>query len=370
MTGGNKTEAKRILDTFRSGGGTYMWEGIKLGLTTLHEVVGQSGENATLLFLTDGEPSDKDHIKNMQEYKDKTALNCTVNTFGFGYSLNSILLKDLAHEGNGTFAFIPDSSLVGTVFVNALTNILCSASVNATLSIEHLGDAHIDNFVGGHKANNTSWVSTVQIGSLQYGQSKDYVVKISGIKPNEPYLRATLKYRDVVTGKEVIIEEEGTTQLDTVQTQIHIIRAKYLETCEKSLSVDLKSAQKLITDLIKEIESSPVANEPFVVDLVQDLSGQITEALSKQEWFQKWGRHFLPSIIDAHREQQCNNFKDFGVQHYGGELFKELRDKIDEVFITLPPPKPSASSSSYSSSSTSSYSAPTNMNVYYNQGGG
>jgi len=39
--------------------------------------------------------------------------------------------------------------------------------------------------------------------------------------------------------------------------------------------------------------------------------------------------------------QQCNNFKDPGVQHYGGEIFNQLRDKIDEIFINLPPPKPS-----------------------------
>jgi hypothetical protein len=36
-----------------------------------------------------------------------------MNTFGFGYSLDSALLNDISHEGNGTYAFIPDSSLVG-----------------------------------------------------------------------------------------------------------------------------------------------------------------------------------------------------------------------------------------------------------------
>jgi len=43
----------------------------------------------------------------------------------------------------------------------------------------------------------------------------------------------------------------------------------------------------------------------------------------------------------AHLLQQCNNFKDPGVQHYGGSLFHTIRDVIDENFGKIPPPKPS-----------------------------
>lgn len=38
--------------------------------------------------------------------------------------------------------------------------------------------------------------------------------------------------------------------------------------------------------------------------------------------------------------QQCNNFKDPGVQLYGGKLFSEIRDDADDVFNNLPFPKP------------------------------
>lgn len=37
---------------------------------------------------------------------------------------------------------------------------------------------------------------------------------------------------------------------------------------------------------------------------------------------------------------QANNFKDPGVQIYGGKLFQSLRDTADAVFLKLPPPKP------------------------------
>jgi len=39
--------------------------------------------------------------------------------------------------------------------------------------------------------------------------------------------------------------------------------------------------------------------------------------------------------------QQCHNFKDNGVQNYGGVLFREVQDQANEAFITLPPPKQS-----------------------------
>ena len=34
--------------------------------------------------------------------------SCIVNTFGFGYSLNSELLQKVATEGQGSYGFIPD----------------------------------------------------------------------------------------------------------------------------------------------------------------------------------------------------------------------------------------------------------------------
>merc|ERR1719330_187022 len=76
--------------------------------------------------------------------------------------------------------------------------------------------------------------------------------------------------------------------------------------------------------------------------LMEDLTGQVSEALSRPDWYLRWGVHYLPSLMFAHLSQQCNNFKDAGVQFYGGRLFKQLREAADRIFIELPPPTPTA----------------------------
>lgn len=50
------------------------------------------------------------HLKELQDYKaSHDGLRFQLNTFGFGYDLDSALLDGLAREGNGTYAFCPVS---------------------------------------------------------------------------------------------------------------------------------------------------------------------------------------------------------------------------------------------------------------------
>merc|ERR1711871_1356502 len=88
------------------------------------------------------------------------------------------------------------------------------------------------------------------------------------------------------------------------------------------------------------------------------------------DYFNRWGRHYLPSLARAHLVQQCNNFKDPGVQAYGGKLFQELRDAVDDIFCKLPPPKPSCpvfQGGSYGGWSQGAAPPPVNMSTFHNR---
>merc|ERR1719506_166687 len=111
------------------------------------------------------------------------------------------------------------------------------------------------------------------------------------------------------------------------------------------------------------------ADEKYVSDLLQDLEGQVAMSVSRNDWFRRWGIHYLPSIQRAHVLQQCLNFKDPGMQHYGGELFREVRDTADDRFNELPAPTPSidppVARSSYGGAAPTNY-APINMATFNN----
>merc|ERR1711981_619500 len=91
-------------------------------------------------------------------------------------------------------------------------------------------------------------------------------------------------------------------------------------------SVD--AAAKILATAVKRIRALPhgvAQQDPRVADACKDLLGQVKEAISRKDFFQRWGRHYLPSLAQAHLQQRCNNFKDPGVQHYGGKLFTDQR---------------------------------------------
>ena len=106
--------------------------------------------------------------------------------------------------------------------------------------------------------------------------------------------------------------------------------------------------------------------------LSEDMNGQISEAINNMEYFRKWGRHYITSLGRSHGLQQCNNFKDPGIQCYGGELFRTIRDFADDQFCSLPVPvlktPPSVTATrGYSGSSTGPASVtriPSSMAAY------
>jgi len=98
----------------------------------------------------------------------------------------------------------------------------------------------------------------------------------------------------------------------------------------------------------------------------------LKEAIQRQpeDYYRKWGLHYLPSLSCAHLLQQCNNFKDPGIQFYGGAIFHTQRDKIEDIFIKLPPPTPTRGASAYYGGGTTNSAPLASMATYYNASGG
>merc|ERR1719384_304096 len=130
------------------------------------------------MLLTDGQPGDSGHVEKLRSYKDQNpGFNFQLNTFGFGYNLDSQLLLNLAVEGDGTFSFIPDGLIVGTTFVNSLANIISTKVQTVNLNLMPVGGAQFSGSVNGnYKVSEESWGRLVNLGPLQIGQPRDLVI--------------------------------------------------------------------------------------------------------------------------------------------------------------------------------------------------
>lgn len=198
---------------------------------------------------------------------------------------------------------------------------------NAFLTIECLNGNALDttNALNTYSSTKVPDGVKYRIGTIQFGQSKDIVIPMN-FNYSTPYLRATLEYINAVTGSLVTVSVEASDKCNddgTIAVQLHRLQAvdairRALTKCKS----DKDTAQAIIREAIGKLSGS---TDDLILDIVKDLEGEVSEALSKEEHFDKWGKHYLPSLLGAHLHQQCNNFKDPGVQHYGGDLFEELR---------------------------------------------
>ena len=314
---------------------------------------GDLHKNSAVLLLTDECPTDepvRGHIAELQNYKQKCGgeFPAIINTFGFGYDLNSKLLDDIAGVGKGTYAFIPDGSFVGTIFVNSMSNLLSNVAVNVTLEVDlsNLKVTSLDMLKHFDKKTMEQKLE-FKLGSVQFGQRKSLILPVKFNFCSIKKISGSLKYyspfhETVNCPFEVKLIDKNDPQAEVCYFRI-LSGSTMLDTVENMQvpSAKLKNQLELIERVLDEISKSNIKNDVFIKDLVVDLKKQVSMALSKQDFYNKWGRHYLPSLAYAHLLQQCNNFKDPGVQHYGSEIFQKNRDKLDQIFLTLPAPKAS-----------------------------
>jgi len=346
-----------------------------------------SHKNAAVLLLTDGMPNivpPRGHIPMLQKYQKDMGgeLPGIINTFGFGYSLDSKLLNDVSAIGSGTYSFIPDGSMVGTIFVNSMSNLLSNVAVNVEIELDLDNNSKLEksDLLKYFRTQSSGQKLELNLGSVIFGQKKSIVLPISFPNFNNKILQGTLKYKspfqDSVVSPfnckitnnndpQALISrfrvDTGNILLDTVDF-LHTNSEKDRHKSDATILEHLSQQMKTLENLIKTMETSAVKDDPYVKDLLLDLKEQVLIALGKKEFYYRWGQHYLPSLAQAHLLQQCNNFKDPGVQHFGGEIFTSIRDKLDDIFLTLAPPTPSIRRGSNTTTVM-------NMQAFYNPSG-
>lgn len=339
----------------------------------------------------------------------------TIHTFGFGYNLRSGLLKSIAEIGGGNYGFIPDAGMIGTVFNHAVANLQSTYAMRAVLRLTYDSSLEIAETMGDHvnravpvQRKDGATDLTLPLGNLQYGQSRDVFLQVKNMPTSSDSSKASqatrifakIEYKvahavpspaePVLATFEVTADLSQASQLSETEIAFHESRA---EMCDFVLSlfqlrsdlewtkrnVPITQKQEEFEALVQAIPARGFAerdadNKALMEDLCgEEPHGQVRTALSKNDFLERWGLHYLLSYVNAHTRQICNSFKDQGPLRYGVDspLFQRCLGHLDEQFNRLPPPKPSRqvydrqtgharflSSSSVSISAYNSSSAP------------
>lgn len=288
------------------GGQTNIWDALRLCIDNISShSTNLADSNVEVYLLTDGTPNinpPKPIVETMDQYlrmKMDKEVKIRFSTFAYGYDLDSELCYNISQNSNGMFGFIPDSSMVGTVFINSLSQSL--------------------------------------IGAKNEEEEADEKIYSDVLQDFTRILKNCTDLKQCTTQQTIT---DFYTQLEAILTQLN---------GDPRLS-------DFINDLMKDCENSDDPN-----------SGQIYKAM-RPDFYRKWGRHYLLSVLSAFSNKICINFKDKAMQHFRNEKFIKEQSRIENIFIQLAPPEPSIRRSV----GNSSYStpAPTSMTGYYNSGGG
>ena len=77
-------------------------------------------------LFTDGEPNINPPMGIVPSLKEVISgipnVDFTISTFAFGYQVDSKLMEEISKIGNGIYGYCPDCTMVGTIFVNFMSN--------------------------------------------------------------------------------------------------------------------------------------------------------------------------------------------------------------------------------------------------------
>lgn len=136
----NKNFAKERILSMQPDSCTYLWSGIRLAL---HQFSSDPDMTAALMVLTDGQPNEplsNGIIAAMRRWCKGRGLErmpVPIHTFGFGYNLKGGLLQSISGFGGGDYSFVPDASMLGTVFNHAVANLKSTYAQKAILTLTY-----------------------------------------------------------------------------------------------------------------------------------------------------------------------------------------------------------------------------------------
>ena len=312
------------IEKMHADGCTNIWDSLRLAIEVTKRF---ENYNTCLMLFTDGEPNINPPLGIVHSLKELITgiknVNFTISTFAFGYNVDSELMEEIAKVGNGIYGYCPDCTMVGTIFVNFMANIL--NTIESTVKID---------------VKNKNLNKIFEIGGLYSGMARHlgFILKKMNFKETDISLYLGSNKKNEIKGIDL-----GENNDEIMDQYFRFRLIKLLEEIISSKNKDYKKNLENVKDLYEEINKIEKKTEfmnNLLIDLIHENEnhGQIEKAI-KPEYFQKWGLNYLLSFLRFHLTEQCGNFKDQTLKKYSNPDFEKLQKVGNKIFISLPAPE-------------------------------
>jgi len=388
------------INDMRAYGPTNIWSGIKEAIDVSKSITFKNYQKSIMVF-TDGNSNYNPPNGVYQTLKDTLKVcddNFTISTFSFGNDVGPELLIDIANLGNGIYGYCSDGTMVGTIFINYMANLLSTITpiikvnvtqgedVKKTMTIGPLYRATYRNaiFKIDKKLLDQTKVTielpmTNQIIEVPIiKESPDLQLYMNEMLENTGINKELTKEEDndsdsdsdseILDSKsdseiddtienideidtDVIIEEKDSESVHYEERVLNqILRDKFVIVLKKineleKIACDQEENQKakeLLNEYIKELTDLQYKTK-FSKNLLTDITdpdpnhGQVEKAIS-MEYYGTWGKCYINSFLRFHQYEQCGNFKDQSLQYYTHQVFNTYRKMANTLFVNIPPP--------------------------------
>ncbi|KAG4101910.1 hypothetical protein H8356DRAFT_1382224 [Neocallimastix lanati (nom. inval.)] len=378
-------------------GMTNMWAGIKLAIENINSIPYKNYQKSIMIF-TDGD-SNSNPPEGVYRALQNTLKNnddqFTISTFSYGNDVKEDLLIDIANLGNGVYGYCSDGTMVGTVFINYMANILSMITPITKITLNQ-NDKVIESKIIGPLYRGTYRNAIFQIDNKKYlknikktkitlefpiiGQKFDvplnldvvdiqkYIDDKSELEEKDKEIQnasdsddelldeesdeeeTDIKIKDIDT--DLLIEEKDSVPIQYEEILLNqILRNKFINilkiiTNTSKLGSNKYQNQKtknILNKFFEFLKQLKYKNK-FIKSLIIDINhpdpnhGQVDKAIDLK-YYNKWGKSYISSLLRFHEFEQCGNFKDESLQYYSHEIFNIYRRMANNIFINLPPPK-------------------------------
>lgn len=148
-----------------------------------------------------------------------------------------------------------------------------------------------------------------ELGSIIYGQNKDLLIPVPAQLMRSCEFSLTYdtlqeKQKSIKFNVDGYLQQKDFQQIAQQKFRlrsVHCVRSLF-EAMRQKLknpllpSDQIDAAKNELKALEDDMKRYPDQTDEFVKDLLADLAGQVEEATCREDWFKKWGVHFLPSL--------------------------------------------------------------------------